>query len=146
MPCLSLSHAHAIKLDLCDQLETIADSLPSRVDRLLCLRVASQLVPWLRQCQVYEEEVVFPAFLKAGPDSRAESIRRLEAEHVQDECAAQDLTDILLSIGHGAAIANPEALGFMLRALFEALRRHVAFEREHLLPEIEGSPPSDRPD
>jgi hemerythrin-like domain-containing protein len=138
-PCLDLSRAHTMKLRLCDELEMIADSLPAQIDRLLCLRIASELVPQLRECHHYEEKTVFPAFLKGGTDtrSRSASIRRLESEHVQDECAAQDLTDVLLAVGHGAPIDNPEAFGFMLRAFFEALRRHVAFEHEHLLPELE---------
>jgi hypothetical protein len=46
------------------------------------------------------------------------------------------LTEILLEIGHGGAVENPEALGFMLRAFFETIRRHVAFEREHVIPTI----------
>ena len=138
-PCLDLSRAHAMKLRLCDDLEAIADGLPSRIDRLLCLRIANELVPQLRECHHYEERVVFPAFAKDAADqrSRIASIRRLEAEHVQDECAAQDLTDVLLAVGHGAPVDNPEAFGFMLRAFFEALRRHIAFEREHLLPALE---------
>lgn len=43
---------------------------------------------------------------------------------------------MLFEIGHGAAIANPEALGFMLRAFFDSVRRHIAFEREHVLPAV----------
>ena len=31
---------------------------------------------------------------------------------------------------------NPEALGYMLRAFFDTTRRHIAFEREHILPVI----------
>lgn len=31
---------------------------------------------------------------------------------------------------------NAEAIGFMLRGFFEGLRRHIAFEREHVLPMI----------
>ena len=64
----------------------------------------------------------------------AASVRRLTIEHIEDECAAQDITDILLALGHGGPVDNPEALGFMLRALFEALRRHIAFELEHVFP------------
>jgi hemerythrin-like domain-containing protein len=80
--------------------------------------------------------VVFPAFAAAAarPLVGDASVRRLKAEHVEDECAAQDLADVLFAIGHGSAIDNPEALGFMLRAFFETTRRHIAFEREHVMP------------
>jgi hypothetical protein len=136
VPCRDISEAHHSKLDLCDRMEAIADALPS-VDRLQCLQVGNRLVPLLREAHRYEEEDVFPAFERAGGlglMARIASVRRLKAEHVEDECAAQDLTELLLEIGHGGAIANPEALGFMLRAFFDTLRRHIAFEREHVVP------------
>jgi hypothetical protein len=138
VPCLDIVRAHEEKLRLCDALEAVADGLPSCVDRFMCLQVANELLPLLRDSHRYEEESIFPAFEGFGPGkmTRASSVRRLKAEHVEDECAAQDLTDVLLEIGHGGRIANPEALGFMLRAFFETMRRHVAFEREHVLPAV----------
>lgn len=136
-PCLDMSRAHDRKLQLCDALESLADTLPFQVDRMTCLTIAATLVPLLRESHRYEEEIVFPAFASSGDgEARARSISRLKSEHVEDECSAQDLTDALLAIGHGSDIENPEALGFMLRALFEALRRHIAFEREHVLPVV----------
>lgn len=136
LPCQDVARWHDQKMRICDELEAIADGLPSRVDRLKCLLVANELVPLLRMCHSYEEEYVFPAFAGDSDAARTASIRRLKAEHVEDECAAQDLTDTLLAIGHGGAVANPEALGFMLRGFFDSLRRHVAFEREHVLPKL----------
>ena len=138
LPCVEVGRSHIAKLDLCSELEAIADALPGHVDRRKCLIVASTLVPLLRQSHVYEEECVFPAFAGHGRDrdARRQTIRRLKTEHVEDECAAQDLTDVLFAIGHGAPIDNPEALGFMLRAFFEGMRRHIAFEREHIFPAI----------
>lgn len=136
VPCLDVGRAHEEKLRLCESLEALADALPSRVDRLACLRVANMLVPRLRDSHRYEEDIVFPAFEKGSADAAAgaTSVRRLRTEHVEDECAAQDITDALLAIGHGGPVDNPEALGFMLRGFFETLRRHIAFEREHILP------------
>ncbi len=136
VPCLEIGRAHQQKLALCDSLEALADALPSRLDRLTCLRIASELVPMLRDSHRYEEETVFSAFVQGSADAvaGAASVRRLTIEHIEDECAAQDITDILLALGHGGPVDNPEALGFMLRALFEALRRHIAFELEHLFP------------
>jgi Hemerythrin HHE cation binding domain len=136
VPCRDIAEAHHRKLEFCDQMEAIADALPW-VDRLQCLQVANQLVPLLREAHRYEEEEVFPVFERAGGlglMARIASVRRLKAEHIEDECAAQDLTELLLEIGHGRPIANPEALGFMLRAFFDSLKRHIAFEREHVVP------------
>jgi hypothetical protein len=140
-PCHGLTAIHARKLALCAALEAVADTLPSSLDRLECLRIASDLVPLLRQGHRYEEDLIFPLFV--GSDTRAgarlASVARLRAEHVEDECAAQDLTDALMQVGHGGLPDNPEAFGFMLRAFFEAIRRHIAFEREHVLPVMQGT-------
>ena len=142
-PCLEMGRFHEEKQLLCDDLEQIADSLPHGVDRRLCLIVAAQIVPLLKHSHLYEESRVFPAFAAAStpPSAGAVSVRRLKAEHVEDECAAQDLADVLFPIGHGSPIDNPEALGFMLRAFFEAMRRHIAFEREHVIPVLAGDSP-----
>ena len=136
VPCLDMGRAHDETLLLCDKLEQIADGLPHAVERALCIAISERIVPMLKASHAYEEEVVFPAFAAAAaqPAVGDASVRRLKAEHVEDECAAQDLADILFAIGHGAAVDNPEALGFMLRAFFEAMRRHIAFEREHVMP------------
>jgi len=129
-PCAEVWSAHDEKLRLGEVLEAFADALPSHLDRMKCLQVANELVPLLRDSHHYEEETVFPAFEKGSADAAAgaASVRRLKTEHVEDECAAQDITDMLLAIGH------PESLGLMLRAFFDTLRRHIAFEREHVLP------------
>ena len=125
------------KLQLCAAMEEIADALPANVDRVACLNVANTLVPMIRSIHDYEERVVFRLFQAALPNAEAaESIQRLRAEHVEDECSADEITEVLMGIGHGRKIENPEALGYMLRAFFDTTRRHIAFEREHILPVI----------
>lgn len=134
-PCEDISRLHEEKLGLCDALEAIADSLPAQVDRFECLRVGAILAPAMRRSHQFEESRIFPLFeTSSALPGRAGSVARLKAEHVADECAAADVSEELLRIGHGGEIGNPEALGFMLRALFEAMRRHIAFEREHIMP------------
>lgn len=137
-PCLHMKQVYATKISLCDELEAIADSLPHHVDRLSCLNVASRLLPALRQSHRYEEQVLFPAFESGwGANLRSkQSVLRLKAEHIYDEGAAEEITDALMWIGRGGDIANPEALGFMLRAFFDTVRRHIAFEREHVFPTL----------
>lgn len=130
--------AHDEMLRVCAALEEVADSLPANVDRVKCMVIAAELEPLLRGVHRFEEEALFPAYAEAlrmaGRDQA--SVERLMAEHVEDECFAAELTEALLDIGRGGAPCNPEALGFMLRGFFEGKRRHVAFEREHLLPMI----------
>lgn len=143
VPCSIMAHSHEEKLKICTELEEIADTLPGSVDRLKCLHVANALVPLLRSSHQYEEQVIFPAYDAAvGPgESGNPSTRRLRAEHVEDECFGDEVTEALLTIAHGGDIENPEAVGFMLRGFFESMRRHIAFEREHVLPTIEAGPP-----
>jgi|GEM_PF-734464 iron-sulfur cluster repair protein YtfE (RIC family) len=133
--CVHLLMVHAEKSEICDQLEAIADSLPDRVDPLACLKLAGRLVPSVRQAHLFEEQVLFPLYEANGRRGQQEgTVSRLKAEHLQDECAAEDITEILMTTGHGRPIQNPEAFGFMLRAFFEAVRRHLASERALILP------------
>jgi hemerythrin-like domain-containing protein len=130
--------AHAEMMRLCERLEEVADSLPGNVDRVRCLVIAADLEPLMRGIHRFEEEALFPAYsgaLRQGGRGLA-SVERLMAEHVEDECFAAEITEALLKLGRGGTAENPEALGFMLRGFFEAKRRHVAFEREHVLPMI----------
>lgn len=137
VPCIDMERLHVAKLELCAALEAIADDLPARVDRFRCLTIASNLMPLLRACHRLEEEAVFPVFLARCGEAAV--VARLKTEHLEDDCAAEDLTEMLLAVGHGEAVANPEAFGYMLRAFFEATRRHIAFERDHILAAINAS-------
>lgn len=143
VPCVDIACLHDAKLELCAALEVVAEELPARIDRLKCLGIASNLVPLLRDSHRFEEETVFPAFLKR--QGEAAVIARLTDEHLEGGCAAEELTEILLAIGHGGEIADPQSLRHMLRAFLSALRRHVAFERDHILSAIAGGPEINRP-
>lgn len=136
VPCLDVARSHEAKQRLCDDLEAIADGLPDRIDRRKCLIIAASLPAQLEQSHAYEEKHVFPAFQRNGQNrlTRAMTVRRLKVEHMEDQASAHDLADVLGEIGSGGPVKNPEALGFMLRAFFEAMRRHIAFEREHIFP------------
>ena len=130
--------AHRLQLALCDDLEAIADSLPSNIVRQDCLLAARSLGRLIREVHAYEEETLFPA-LKALHQSKPEivaAIERLTFEHLADECYAEDLAEKLFDIGSGGTDANMEALGYMLRGFFESLRRHIAFERDHFSPTL----------
>jgi hemerythrin-like domain-containing protein len=135
----TIERGYVEALRFCDMLEEIADTLPDRVDRFKCLTIANALSPLLDSVHQFEEEVVFPIYAaRCGGSDCSASLRRLSNEHVADECFADELTEVLLTIGHGAPVENPETVGFMLRGFFESVRRHIAFEREHILPVIAG--------
>ena len=49
----------------------------------------------------------------------------------------EDVQDMLRGLGEGRPTMSADAAGFMLRGFFEALRRHVAFERTFVVPLLE---------
>ena len=134
LPQIDMVRGHAELLRLCDELEAIADTLPAELDQLRCLAAASRLAPVLFACHRFEEGSIFPAY--ESVTGRADIAARLRREHVEDECAAQELAEALREPASGRPVGNCEALGYMLRAFFGSVRRHVAFERDHVLPAI----------
>jgi hypothetical protein len=129
-----LYRAQTEQLALCRELEEIADSLPASINRQKCIYAAKALGPLIKGIHHYEETVLFPQ-LQSSPDATealGPTLERLKFEHCEDECFAEELTDALLKLGAGEPV-NMEAVGYMLRGFFEGTRRHIAFEREHLL-------------
>ncbi|MBP1883830.1 hemerythrin domain-containing protein [Sinorhizobium mexicanum] len=117
-------------LELCDRLEAIADALPNAIDVTRYDEIANTLVPTLGSLHELEEQVLFRQ-LRLQPDGRNVTtlIERLRAEHAHDEKAAADVAEVLRELLHGRCRLSWDAIGYMLRALFESLRRHVATER-----------------
>ena len=142
-PISALRKAHKDQLLLCDRLEEIADSLPDAINRQKCIYAARALGPMIRGVHRFEEEVVFPLIAeRLGADDHINSmLTRLRFEHCEDECFSEELTEALHDLGSGNPDINTEAIGYMLRGFFEAMRRHIAFESEMLLPMGEAAEP-----
>ena len=123
---------------ICDELESIADSLPNNVNNQICLQASQTLLPLIKLAHQFEEAQLFP--LLTGPSyshlGLDQAIKRLSSEHLSDEDYAEDLCkaiqNYLVLADHGRA----ESLAWMLRGFFENIRRHIAFEREQILPLI----------
>ncbi|MEN9896062.1 MAG: hypothetical protein RIR97_1914 [Pseudomonadota bacterium] len=130
-----LRNAHREQLALCRQLEEIADSLPDNISNQKCLFAAKVLHPLIKSVHDFEEKKFFPWVAEAAGAKRdlSSTLERLRFEHCEDECFAEELTDVLHRIGTGDKTVNYETAGYMLRGFFEGMRRHIAFEREHLL-------------
>lgn len=130
-----MQRAHATKLALCDQLEEIADSLPNELCRRKCLIAARSLGPMLGRIHRFEEKRIFPAYLKrfSSLSEGLEIVERLQHEHFEDEGYAAELRHALRVVARRGRADNSETLGFMLRGFFGAVRRHVAFERDHVI-------------
>ncbi len=84
----------------------------------------------------FEEREFFPLLrARGGPGADlCNSLDRLEAEHQADEGYAAEILDLLSDITRGNYYGSPDTAGYMLRGLFESMRRHIAFENEHVLP------------
>lgn len=120
---------------VCTALEEIADTLPDDIDPQRCLQLAMSLVPLIHAAHRFEEDVLFDALKRSGgsDEQLVQIFERLHGEHYEDESFAEEVTECLREIASGAKL-NFEKAGYMMRGFFEGLRRHVAFERDHLLP------------
>ena len=134
--CARLVLHHDEQLALCQRLEEIADELPEVGDTQLCLSLAKNILPMIRDAHTYEEKTLFPLLISfdANNDKLASSLERLRYEHWEDESFADEVADGLIRFVTDRASSNAETLAYMLRGFFEGLRRHIAFEREHIVP------------
>ncbi|WP_034815829.1 hemerythrin domain-containing protein [Ensifer sp. BR816] len=132
-PFAWLAGAHKDQLALCDSLEAIADNLPD-IDREICAYAARMLGPLLRELHAGEEGLVFAWIERwhSADASLAAMLEQLKYEHCEDECYAEELTEMLARLGAADASVNAETAGYMLRGFFTNVRRHIVFERECL--------------
>ena len=125
-------------MDLCDELEQIADHLPEQAKLPQCQKVAQRIYPIVKQAHDFEERSLHPLLLQENKDSEkaTKTIRRLHSEHWEDECYAFELQDALIEFARDPEGGKAEVLGYMLRGFFESVRRHTAFEMEHIVPVV----------
>ncbi|WP_375565600.1 hemerythrin domain-containing protein [Oceaniradius stylonematis] len=135
----TLKHHMNVQHNLCSALEALADKLPADVRNDDCLALARSVYPIVHRSHVFEEQTLFP-FLKAQcadvPDL-GDTLDRLHGEHWEDEAFAEEVHHELVAFAADRSQINVEKLSYMLRGFFVGLRRHLAFEREHLLPMVE---------
>jgi len=127
---------HQLLLDLCRQLEELADRLPDQFDIQECLAIAWKLYPVVREAHRFEEETLFPILASRLDTEQSinENLERLKFEHWEDESTAEDISVFLRQMVSDPSGANAEKIAYMLRGFFGGLRRHIAFEKVHLLP------------
>ena len=131
-----IAHAHAMQQELCDVLERIADGLPDDVDRRLCARAAASLQYEIPLHHRDEEEALFPQLrLRVEPsDDLGDILDRLAAEHAADTDLGAEIAEWLEQLAEGKRLANPDMVGYMLRAFFESYRRHIHWENTLVMP------------
>jgi hypothetical protein len=121
---------------LCTELESIADSLPDHFDPQLGLETAQRLLTTVKKAHDFEESTLYPALVeKAGnPPEFLAVIERLKYEHWGDEDFAGEVFHQIRQFAAHRTPETAERLSWTLRGLFENMRRHIAFEKEFLLP------------
>lgn len=131
-----LSEIWGEQLALCDALERMADALPAGLDKLHCLRLARTIPAVVDRAHKLEELLLFPLLQARATASPALTpvIDRLRYEHLEDDAYAEELYDALSARGWGRPKPSAETLGYMLRTFFVAMRRHIWFDRDVLMP------------
>ena len=131
-----------LQLELCAKLELLADKLPNDFDTQDCLVLAKNIFPILKNAHDFEEQVLFPALKAQHSENNRLSVtlERLRFEHWEDESFAEELRDSLVNLALNNNTSGINSISYMLRGFFEGVRRHVAFEREHILPYLSENP------
>jgi len=132
----ALEAGHAELARLCADLEKVADALPDNVDLAACGALAERVPATVAAVVHAEEDRVFPYLLRRLPDmpDLAASIERLKAEHNADLYYAEEVKEALTDFAAGRPTLSTDAIGYMLRGFFDGQRRHIAAERQLLLP------------
>lgn len=136
-------HQHS----LCDDLEALADRLGEGVDHHLAAKCRRYLDRDLTVHQ-RDEEAVYRILKTSQPTlSVSRQIGLAEAEHQRQREYALEVNECLGDVTEGRRQVNPEALGYLLRATFESIRQHLAWEEATLFQDarlsIVGSSDSD---
>jgi hemerythrin-like domain-containing protein len=131
-----LSEIWSEQLALCDALEKVADALPDGFEKIQCLRLARTIPAVVDRAHKLEELLLFPLLQERAATSPAIAavIDRLRYEHLEDDAYADELYDALNAHGWGRPKPSAETLGYMLRTFFAAMRRHIWFDRDVVMP------------
>ncbi len=123
-----------LQYDLACRLERLADKLPRSVDIQECLLLSRHVPRVMQDAHAFEEERIFPLLADGSDTSLAKSLERLRFEHWEDEEYGFEVSEALQQFATSSGSVNAEALAYLLRGFFEGLRRHLAFEREYIMP------------
>ncbi|WP_241523954.1 hemerythrin domain-containing protein [Oceaniglobus indicus] len=128
------------QLELCRRLETLVDALPFRFDTLAATLLAERLRSTMQMSHHLEETIIFPALSTCHPEIHG-MLDRLREEHLEDQDQTRDVQDAVGAFALGNR-GEAEAVGYMVRCLFVSLRRHLAHDREYILPLYRKGPTS----
>lgn len=116
----------------CDELETIADALPDRVAPGQCERAVRETAAAVRQMHACENDLLMPLLANAHRPELRKIAGDLEQAHLVDGESLIEVDEVLTALALGQPILSTDATGYMLRAFFEGLRRHIGREKDLL--------------
>ncbi|MBU1305346.1 MAG: hemerythrin domain-containing protein [Alphaproteobacteria bacterium] len=107
----------------------IADDLP-RADSIKCATTADSLQSAISATQLLEEEILFPLLVAQEREELEQTILRLKSEHLTDKFNAEEVGYVLRGLAVYQSDLSADAVGYLLRAFFEGVRRHIRSEQE----------------
>lgn len=138
-PCLreairKFEAGHGRILTICEELEGLADGLPTLPSNGSHLRLARRMGDVLRDVHAQEEAEILPVIASAlGVEIGSHTLETLTDEHRTDEAFADEVGEVLIEWAAGERHHDAATLGYMLRGLFDNLRRHSDRERDQLI-------------
>ncbi|MEM1265740.1 MAG: hemerythrin domain-containing protein [Pseudomonadota bacterium] len=127
-------HGHLGTLErACARLEQFADNLPVSLRQQGVDQMLSSVYDALARAHRFEEGRLHPQMVGLGFTSTM-TFERLRREHIEDRAFVEELQDAFADYQINPNLIQANQIGYMLRGFFEGMRRHIAFEREHVLP------------
>ena len=126
---LAVDHAGLARL--CDELEALADSLPTIPDEALIRHLRFELENRLPTHDAKEKATLHRLFgHRPGSPIAATILDHIGARRAS--CVVQS-QDLVAAFRRDAAVPEPETLGYMIRCFFQACRQGMAFEELSIL-------------
>lgn len=119
---------------LAELLERLADGLPDGADRMAARLAAAALRRGFDPARAPEAAALYPA-LEAAAGAEAGPMLAVARRDLAERAGlAVELAEALDALAEAGRSDNPAALGFMLRAFFDGLRRRLDWVEAALLP------------
>jgi Hemerythrin HHE cation binding domain len=116
-----------LQLEICHALEGLADSLP-QADLRLAQAIRPIIEPGWNEHIHFQHDVLFPILTRARqPEELKPHLDRLRREH---EIISSQQTEVLeqIELLISGEPPNADALGYLLRNVFDTIRRHIESE------------------
>jgi len=135
-PLTTYARLLRVQIELADELEHLADSLPDNFDQQRCRELAETIPSLFDVTLSLTQEFLHPTLLRRaqGQNFSPETVSRLKSERLMDQGYAIEVNGLLLKLAGRRDCCDMNAAGYLLRGFFENWRRACAFELEYVMP------------